>query len=112
AILGVLNANIFGNPEKAQAAAPYIARRLDNLAGETERGWQGRFVEGEGFQFERTVRGVKEVAIIDQALLNSADARKLDEYAAALQGAYAKAATLRRNAEETPIHGPVSLFEA
>ncbi|MBX9823438.1 MAG: DNA topoisomerase (ATP-hydrolyzing) subunit B [Xanthobacteraceae bacterium] len=113
-ILGVLNADIFGDPEKAQAAAPYIARRLDALAGETERGWQGRFVEGEGFLFERTVRGVKEVAIIDQALLNSADARRLDEYAVALQGAYAKAATLRRKGDDEPlpVHGPVGLFEA
>jgi DNA gyrase subunit B len=114
AILGVLNSDIFGNPEKAAAAAPYIARRLDALAGETERGWQGKFIEGEGFLFERTVRGVKEVATIDHALLNSADARKLDEYAASLQEAYAKPGTLRRKAEETPttIHGPVSLFEA
>src|SRR5581483_2759481 len=114
AILGVLNADIFGDPAKASAAAPYIARRLDVLAGETERGWQGRFVEGEGFQFERTVRGVKEVAIIDHALLNSADARRLDEYAAALQAAYAKPASLRRKGEEVPtaIYGPVGLFEA
>ena len=50
----------------------------------------------------------------DQALLNSADARKLDEYAAALQGAYAKPGSLRRKGEEipTPVYGPVSLFEA
>jgi DNA gyrase subunit B len=114
AILGVLNADIFGNPEKAAAAAPYIAQRLDTLEDETERGWQGRFVEGEGFAFERTVRGVKEVAIIDHALLNSADARKLDEYAASLQEAYARPGTLRRKGDEEPakIHGPVSLFEA
>ena len=114
AILGVLNAEIFGDPQKACAAAPYIAKRLDALEGETERGWQGKFVEGEGFLFERTVRGVKEVAIIDHALLNSADARKLDEYAAALQEAYARAGHAapqgRRGAD--PIHGPVSLFEA
>jgi DNA gyrase subunit B len=114
AILGVLNANIFGDPKKATAAAPYIAQRLDALEGETERGWNGKFVEGEGFQFERTVRGVKEVAIIDHALLNSADARKLDEYAASLQEAYARSGTLRRKGDETQIkiHGPVSLFEA
>ena len=86
AILGVLNSSIFGDPEKAKAAAPYIARRLDALAEETERGWQGKFTEDAGFEFERTVRGVKEVAIIDQALLGSADARKLDEYAAVLAG--------------------------
>ena len=88
AILGVLNSGIFGDSEKATAAAPYIAKRLDALAEETERGWQGTFAEGEGFLFERTVRGVKEVAIIDQALLGSADARKLDEYAASLQQVY------------------------
>src|SRR6187431_1053506 len=114
AILGVLNAEIFGDPAKASAAAPYIAKRLDALEDETERGWQGKFVEGEGFLFERTVRGVKEVAVIDHAMLNSADARKLDEYAAALQGAYAKAATLRRKGDELPmaVHGPVGLFES
>jgi DNA gyrase subunit B len=55
---------------------------------------------------------VKEVAILDQALLNSADARKLDEYAASLQSVYKKPGTLRRRGEETPIHGPVGLFEA
>ena len=33
AILGVLNANIFGDPDKASAAAPYIAKRLDALEG-------------------------------------------------------------------------------
>jgi DNA gyrase subunit B len=114
AILGVLNASIFGDPAKASAAAPYIAKRLDAFEGETDRGWEGKFIEGEGFLFERTVRGVKEAAIIDHALLNSADARRLDEYAAALQGAYAKPGTLRRKGEEVPItiHGPVSLFDA
>jgi DNA gyrase subunit B len=113
AILGVLNASIFGDPEKAAAAAPYIARRLDVLSAETERGWQGRFVEGEGFAFERTVRGVKEVAAIDHALLNSADARRLDEYAASLQEVYEKPASLRRKGDDTPIpiYGPVGLFE-
>jgi DNA gyrase subunit B len=111
-ILGVLNSRIFSDPAKATAAAPYIAHRLDVLAEETERGWQGEFTEGQGFQFERTVRGVKEVAIIDQALLGSADARKLDDYAASLQQVYERPGTLRRNDEERPIHGPVGLFEA
>src|SRR6202161_3388256 len=115
AILSVLNKDIFGDPEKAMAAVPYIARRLDALSDETERGWQGTFVEGEGFRFERTVRGVKEVAVIDQALLGSADARKLDEFAPSLQKVFPRPpppAMLRRKDEETPIHGPVSLFEA
>ena len=105
-MLGVLNAEIFGDPAKAAAAAPYIAKRLDALEDETERGWQGQFVEGEGFLFERTVRGVKEVAVIDHALLNSADARKLDEYAAALQAAYAKPGTLAPQGRRGTDHDP------
>jgi DNA gyrase subunit B len=112
AIAGVLSPKITGDVATANAAAGYIARRLDALADEVERGWTGRFTEGEGFFFERTVRGVKDVAIIDDALLGSADARKLDDYAAKLQEAYPKPGLLRRKDAETPIHGPVSLFEA
>jgi DNA gyrase subunit B len=112
AIAGVLNPKITGDVNTANAAADYIARRLDALADEVERGWTGRFTEGEGFIFERTDRGVKDVAVIDDALLGSADARKLDDYAAKLQEAYPKPGLLRRKDTETPIHGPVSLFEA
>jgi DNA gyrase subunit B len=112
AIAGVLSPKITGDVATANAAADYIARRLDALAEEVERGWTGRFTEGQGFFFERTVRGVKDVAIIDDALLGSADARKLDDYAAKLQEAYPKPGLLRRKDTETPIHGPVSLFEA
>jgi DNA gyrase subunit B len=111
AIAGVLTPNIFGDAQKAVEAAKYIARRLDALSEETERGWQGEFKE-EGFRFERTVRGVKEVAILDHALLGSADARKLDEHALTLQQTYPRLATLHRKDEDIPIHGPVSLFEA
>jgi DNA gyrase subunit B len=114
AIAGVLHPRVTGDPASAAAAAEYIARRLDALTEETERGWTGRFDE-HGFNFERTLRGVKEVAVIDQALLGSADARRLDEFAPQLQQLYPRPtppAALRRKDEETPIHGPVGLFEA
>ncbi len=111
AIAGVLTPNVTGDATRAAEAAAYIARRLDLKSEETERGWQGRF-DADGFHFERSVRGVKEVAIIDQALLGSADARKLDEYAPVLQEAYLKPGTLRRKDEEIAIYGPVGLFEA
>jgi DNA gyrase subunit B len=115
AIAGVLRSQVTSDPAHANAAADYIAKRLDALADETERGWSGIFDEQQGFVFERTLRGVKEVAVIDQALLGSADARKLDEFAPSLQEIYPRPtppAMLRRKDEETPIHGPVGLFEA
>ena len=111
-IAGVLRSEIYGDPEQANAAATYIATRLDDLTEEVERGWQGHFTEGQGFQFERTVRGVKEVAIIDDAFLGSADARKLDDYTPKLQKLYEKWGKLRRKDSEDTIHGPVDLFDA
>src|SRR5437879_3881222 len=48
AIAGVLSPKITSDIATANAAADYIARRLDALADEVERGWSGRFTEGEG----------------------------------------------------------------
>ena len=112
AIAGVLTPSVHGDAPKALAAAQYIARRLDAMSEETERGWEGSFSEGEGFRFERTVRGVKDVTFIDAALLGSADARKLDEHAPNLQDLYARPGVLRRKGDDTAIHGPVGLFES
>ena len=89
AIAGVLNPSVTGDPPRRAARSRYIARRLDALAEETERGWQGDSIEGDGFHFERTrARRQGSRASIDQALLGSADARKLDEYAPTLQEVY------------------------
>lgn len=112
AIAGVLNPRVTSDVETANAAADYIAKRLDALADEVERGWVGQFIEGEGFAFERTVRGVREYAMLDAALLGSAEARKLDEFAPRLQEAYPRPGILRRKDSETFVHGPVGLFEA
>ena len=60
AIAGVLRPEITGDAKVAKRAADYIAKRLDALADETERGWAGSFDEATGFSFERTVRGVKD----------------------------------------------------
>ena len=112
AIAGVLNVEVTRDLTRANQAATDIAQRLDALADEVERGWTGEFREGEGFFFERTIRGVKDVAFLDDALLGSADARKLEEYAGKLQEAYPKSGVLRRKDAEFVINGPVSLFEA
>ena len=120
--LNTISAVIRNDPERARQLVQNLSTffrknlkrpsQMATLADEVERGWSGRFIEGEGYVFERTVRGVKDVAVIDAALLSSAEARKLDEYAARLQEAYPRSAILRRKDSETPIHGPVSLFEA
>ncbi|PTW63047.1 DNA gyrase subunit B [Breoghania corrubedonensis] len=112
AIAGALSPEILENREKANEAAAYIARRLDILAEEFEKGWEGEARDDGSLVFTRTLRGVKEVATIDAALLESADARKLNGYHAHLFEIYGKAATLRRKDTGTQIRGPRALFNS
>jgi len=112
AIAGALNPEILDDSAKAEAAAAYIARRLDILADDFERGWIGEAEADGGLTFTRTVRGVKEATFIDAALIGSADARKLDRHAAHLQEIYGKAAILKRKETETQIRGPRALLAA
>jgi DNA gyrase subunit B len=111
AIAGALRPELAEDPQRAQEVAEYVARRLDALAEDIERGWTGEARDG-GYVLSRTIRGVRQVATLDAALIGSQEARKLDEHAAQLQEVYAKSATLVRKGDETVIHGPVALSDA
>ncbi|HIM46983.1 MAG TPA: DNA topoisomerase (ATP-hydrolyzing) subunit B [Alphaproteobacteria bacterium] len=115
AIAGALNTDILNNPEQSAAAAVYIARRLDKLSSEIERGWQGEAVdlpEGRAFKFSRTLRSVTETHIINSVLITTPEARKLDSFAASLQEIYSHPAILRRKDSEREITSPTKLLEA
>ena len=112
AIAGVLNPEVLSSAERAADAAAYIARRLDVIADETERGWLGEPTTDGGLSFTREVRGVKEAYTLDGKLIGSADALRLDRKSAHLQEIYEKPAKLRRKDGETAIHGPTSLLDA
>jgi DNA gyrase subunit B len=112
AIAGVLNPKILKDAEQAHGAAAYIAKRLDALAEETERGWHSEALAEGGLRFWRELRGVMESQLIDGPFIASADAMKLDQYAPHLQEVYAKPATLRRKDLTTVVHGPSELLEA
>jgi DNA gyrase subunit B len=111
AIAGALKPIEAANGGEAEAAATEIARRLDALADPLERGWHGE-VQGEGYLFWRMVRGVKQAAALDAALLASAEARKLNERAASLRESYASPAIFSRKGEDRQAAGPLALFEA
>ncbi|MGA7545978.1 MAG: DNA gyrase subunit B, partial [Methyloceanibacter sp.] len=112
AIAGVLNPKVLMDAKQAQSAATYIAKRLDALAEETERGWTGEALLGGGLRFWRELRGVMESHLIDGPFIASADALKLDQYAEHLQEVYAKPATLRRKETSIVVHGPSDLLDA
>jgi DNA gyrase subunit B len=112
AIAGALNPDVLSDKAKAADAAKYIATRLDHLSDETERGWHGEPMEDGGLKFWREVRGVRETVAIDGALIDSADARRLDKMAADLQTTYLKVGKVTRKDETHEIFSPTDLLNA
>jgi DNA gyrase subunit B len=110
AIAGALNPDKLGNAEAAQAIIDRIAERLDRMAPDMERGWTGSRDEDGDIVFERTVRGVREVGRIDDALIHSAEARRLSAWAEELKDAYARAATFRIKSNEHILRSPSELL--
>ncbi len=111
AIVGLLDAELLKSQAKGEAAAGALARRLDQLAEETETGWEGR-LGNEGYMVRRTVRGVTEAHTLDRGLIASLDARRINERHRGLAEVYGEPAKLRRKSEIIPVHGPRSLLEA
>ena len=110
AIAGALNPKVLKDGKHSQAAAAYIAKRLDALAEETERGWHGEALPEGGLRFWRELRGVMESHLIDGPFIASADALKLDAFAEHLQEVYARPATLKRKDTSVVVHGPSELL--
>jgi len=111
AIIGAFKSGLINDATAAAAIATQVAARLDELELATERGWQGRVVEAEGFSFNRSLRGVTETHLLDGSVLKSAEARKLDELGAALKEFYATRGELQIKDKSYPITGPVALLD-
>jgi len=112
AIVGGLDPEGLSDPARINVTMDRISSRLDRISDELERGWTGLVTDEEGLSFSRTVRGVSETHQIDQALLQSADARKLRQLADRLDELYGGVPTLNRKGDITQIFGPASLFKA
>ncbi len=112
AIAGALNADLVSDGARAEQLATDVASRLDLIAEETERGWTGAVTGEGGLKFERMVRGVKEVVVLDMALIGSSDARHIDQISARLKEIYATPPVLVRRDGDTEISGPRALLDA
>ncbi|TMV04978.1 DNA topoisomerase (ATP-hydrolyzing) subunit B [Ruegeria sediminis] len=95
-----------------QGVADKVAARLDLIALEYERGWQGRITQDHGIRLARILRGVEEVRTLDGPMLRSGEARKTGSFTKSLQEIYDAPATLVRRDRNQAIHGPLSLLKA
>jgi DNA gyrase subunit B len=111
AILGALNGAVLEDPALAAQTAEFLARRLNGLAPDTERGWSGEATPEGGFRLTRVLRGVRATHLIDGQLIRSAEARRLDALVPELQPVYQRPATLERKDESFPVAAPTELLE-
>ncbi len=95
-----------------QGVADKVAARLDLIALEYERGWQGRITQDHGIRLARILRGVEEVRTLDGPMLRSGEARKTGSFTQSLQEVYNSPATLIRRDRMQAIHGPLDLLRA
>ena len=100
---GVVDADLQGTADK-------VAARLDMIALEYEKGWQGRITQDHGIRLTRILRGVEEVRTLDGPMLRSGEARKTGSFTKSLQEVYRTPATLVRKDREQVVLGPLDLL--
>ena len=101
---GVVDADLQGTADK-------VAKRLDQIALEYEKGWQGRITQDHGIRLARILRGVEEVRTLDGPLLRSGEARKTGSFTQSLQDTYGTSAVLQRKDRNQMIYGPLGLLD-
>src|SRR6056297_1878311 len=95
-----------------QGVADAVAGRLDLIAMEYEKGWQGRPTQDGGLRLTRVLRGVEEVRTLDGPVLRSGEARRLSEFTETLREIYIRPAELIRKDRTQDIYGPTDLLSA
>ena len=95
-----------------QKVADEVAKRLDSIATEYERGWHGRITQDHGIRLARVLRGVEEIRTLDGAVLRSGEARRLSQVSSTHRDIYQDNARLVRKDRENPISGPIELLKA
>ena len=95
-----------------QGVADKVAARLNLIALEYERGWQGRITQDHGIRLARILRGVEEVRTLDGRILRGGEASRSGSFTEHLQEVYNLPATLVRKERMQVIHGPMDLLNA
>ncbi|HYC02303.1 MAG TPA: toprim domain-containing protein, partial [Azospirillaceae bacterium] len=124
AIAGALKSDLLENPANAEALAKTIAERLNvveqvraRTASEGSQvgvgAWQGGLAPEGGLLLFRTSRGVTHRHVLDEALLRSVEARRLDAMAEHLRTVYGTEVTLAHRAKQLrTATGPSGLMDA
>lgn len=109
AVAGILDVETYES-QSAQHAQK-LAERLNLIAKEGQKTWQGEVDEAHTLCVKRTLQGVEENYKIRSSLLATAEVRQLERLKAILEETFTGIPTLKIKDELIPITGPLSLLE-
>ncbi len=98
-------------PELTPEIAQKAANKMRAIGAEGENEWEAEILP-EGLKLFRMVRGVKEAILLDNNLLASSDAHRLNERAKAISETYDGGGTFMRRDFRAEVKGPSDLLEA
>ncbi|MEX1234556.1 MAG: DNA topoisomerase (ATP-hydrolyzing) subunit B [Roseovarius sp.] len=98
--------------DNLQGVADKVAERLNLIAVEYERGWQGRITQDHGIRLARILRGVEEVRTLDGPVMRGGEAKRTGSFTQHLQDTYDTPAKLMRKDRSQMIYGPMDLLNA
>ncbi|GER02646.1 DNA gyrase subunit B [Iodidimonas nitroreducens] len=111
-LVGGLNSQTLNDPDRARAAAAKAAAWMNQLAStEDQAGWSGELAADGGYHFIQDVRGIADHHMVDAALVDSAEARRLDERVRPLAALFTNAVTLRRKEGAVKAVRPTELYD-
>ncbi len=112
ALLGALDTAYQGDTEGRAVMATKVAERL-NAVSKTpdEAGWDGTASADGGYRFEHIVRGVTDIHDIDQAMMDSQEARGLHARMNEARELFASPIALSRRDEKFTLSTPLEMLE-
>ncbi len=113
AIRGLFDKELYKNKEELLSKIENLAIRFDELEAEYDKGWKAQIIDDNSISFYRTLRGVRQEHIIGASVLDSAEARALNNMKEFLSSNFLKSLKLiAKSGDEILIAGPVNLVDA
>lgn len=113
AISGLFDRSVLADSAKLNAELAVLAARLDGMEAEYDKGWKAERLDDGSVSFNRTLRGVKEDHVIGASVVDSAEAKVLNDMKTFLHENFARPSRLiGKTGGEKRIDGPVTLVDA
>lgn len=113
AIFGLFDEKLYNDIPALKSELDKLVKRLDKLEAEYDRGWQADVLGDGSISIHRTLRSVKEEYIIDNTILESQEAKTLNDMCALLHENFAETSQfVSKNGMDKQITGPVTFVEA